>query len=59
MRDLRCGVCAVTLGEQDVVIGVRVEGGIEVHEIDALVRDVLFEHVEVVPIEEAVRERGQ
>jgi hypothetical protein len=42
------------LGEQDVVAGVRVEGRIEVDEIDALVLDVPPQDVEVVGLVEEV-----
>jgi hypothetical protein len=42
------------MAEQDVVAGVRVEGRIEVDEIDRLVCDVPPENVEVVAVVEDV-----
>jgi hypothetical protein len=40
--------------EDDVVVLVRVEGGIEVDEIDAIVREVLAQNLEVVAVQQAV-----
>ncbi len=38
--------------EQDVVAGVRIERRVEVDEVDAAVRDMLAQHLQIVPIEE-------
>jgi hypothetical protein len=48
--DLGVGLRPIFFGEEDVVVGVGVERGIEVDQIDRFILDVSAEDVEVVPI---------
>ena len=48
--DLRVRLRAVLFGEEDVVVGIRVELGIEVDQVDGFVFDVPAKDVEVVAI---------
>ena len=52
--NLRVGLRAVLLGEQDVVVGVGVERRVEVDQVDRLILDVAAEDVEVVAVVENV-----
>ena len=53
------GVRAVTIGrlEEDVVGGVRIEGRVEIDEIDAGVRDMLAQHREIIAVIETIHLR--
>jgi hypothetical protein len=48
--DLRIAVVAVRRLEQDVVVGIRVEGRVEVDQVHALAGDMLAQHHQVVPV---------
>jgi len=52
--DLGVGLGAVFFGEEDVVVGVGIEGRVEVDEVDGFVVDVAAEDVEVVAVVEGV-----
>ena len=51
---LRAGAFAGFFGEKDVVVLARIEGRVEVDEVDGLVGDVAAEDVEVVAVEELI-----
>jgi hypothetical protein len=48
------GALAAFFGEEDVVVLARVEGRVEVNEVNALGRDVAAQYVEIVAIEELI-----
>ena len=52
--DLAVGRRAGRRLEQDVVVGVRVERRVEIDEIDALVGDMLAQHLEIVTVEKLI-----
>jgi hypothetical protein len=56
--DLRGGLRAVFLGKEHVITGVRIERGIEVHEVNGFVLDVTPKHVEVISVVQAVHCRS-
>ena len=57
--NLRCRLRPITFCEQHVVAGVRVEGRIEVDQVDGLVVDVATEDVQVVAVVELVLGHGR
>lgn len=52
--DLPGRLAPILLGKEDVVVGVRVKGRVEVHQVDGLVTDVPPQDVQVIPVVQRV-----